>query len=138
MREIITCVEMAEAILDNVHSQFGVRIGLGNAVRDEAAAARGAAEQAYPEIWYQLDAAREAAKRAGKDVSRYDALRPPQLILDDAGLRAARDAISVFRETLAKPSWSLPSSQGVPNVRNGTTIATVIIVAVVIALLALR
>jgi hypothetical protein len=65
VNEIVSNVEMAEAILENVVSQFKLRIGLGHDVRSEAAAARGAAEQSYPELWHRLDAAREAAKRTG-------------------------------------------------------------------------
>jgi hypothetical protein len=45
VNEIVSNVEMAEAILENVVSQFKFRIGLGHDVQSEAAAARGAAEQ---------------------------------------------------------------------------------------------
>jgi hypothetical protein len=138
VNEIVSNVEVAEAILENVVSQFKLRIGLGHDVHSEAAAARGAAEQGYPEIWHRLDAAREGAKRAGLDVSRYDALRPARLALDDAGVQAARHAIRVFRAANPHLPWSAPTSQAVPNVRNGTTIATLLIVAFVIGLLLLR
>jgi len=138
VNEIVSNVEMAEAILENVVSQFTLRIGLGNDVVSEAAAARGAAEQSYPELWHRLDAAREAAKRAGLDVSRYDALRPARLELDEAGVQAAREAITAFRAAGPQLPWSAATSGGVPNVRNGTGIAALIVVAVVIGLLLLR
>jgi hypothetical protein len=138
VNEIVSNVEMADAILENVVSQFKVRIGLGNDVRSEAAAARGAAEQSYPELWHRLDAAREAAKRAGLDVSRYDALRPPRIELDEAGLQAAREAITMFRAAGPHLPWSAATSGSVANVRNGMGIATLIVVAVVIGLLLLR
>lgn len=138
MNEIVSNVEMAEAILENVVSQFKLRIGLGNDVRSEAAAARGAAEQGYPELWHRLDAAREAARRAVLDVSRYEALRPARIELDDAGLQAAREAIAVFRAAGPQLPWSAATSEAVPNVRSGTTVATLIIIAVVVGLLVLR
>jgi hypothetical protein len=136
VNEIVSNVEMAEAILENVLSQFKLRIGLGHDVRSEAAAARGAAEQAYPEIWHRLDAARESARRAGLDMSSY--LRPPRIELNEAGLQAARDAIAVFRAAGPRLPWSAATSGSVPDVRNGTAIATLIIIAVVIAILVLR
>lgn len=138
MNEIVNNVEMAQAILENVVSQFKLRIGLGNEVRSEAAAARGAAEQSYPELWHWLDAAREAAKRTGLDVSRYDAVRPMQIKLDEAGIQAAREAITGFRAASPHLPWSAAASGSVPDVRNGTTIATLIVLAVVIGLLLLR
>lgn len=138
MNEIVSNVEMAEAILENVVSQFKFRIGLGHDVRSEAAAARGAAEQSYPELWHRLDAAREAAKRTGHDVSRYDALRPTRIELDEAGLQAAREAITVFRAANPQLPWSAAASGSVPDVRNGKTIATLIILAVAVGLLLLR
>jgi hypothetical protein len=137
VNEIVGNVEMADAILENVVSQFKFRVGLGHDVRSEAAAARGAAEQSYPEIWHRLDAASEAATRAGLDVSRYATLRPPQLALDEAGVQAARDAIAMFRAAGPHLRWSAGASTVVPDVRSGTTIATLIIVAVAIVVLVL-
>jgi hypothetical protein len=138
VNEIVSNVEMAEAILENVISQFKLRIGLGHDVHSEAAAARGAAEQAYPEVWHRLDAACEAANRAGIDVSRYMTVRPTRLALDAAGIQAAHNAIALFRTAGRHLPWSAATSGSVPDVRSGTTIATLIIVAVVIGLLALR
>ena len=138
MNEIVSNVEMAEAILENVISQFKLRIGFGHDVRSEAAAAHGAAQQSYPELWHRLDAAREGAKRAGLDLSRYDALRPARIELDEAGVQAAREAITMFRAAGPQLPWSAPTSERVPDVRNGTAIATLIIVAVVIGLFLLR
>src|SRR5579863_3363864 len=116
VNEIVSNVEMADAILENVVSQFKLRVGLGYDVRSEAAAARGAAEQSYPELWHRLDAASEAAKLAGLDVSRYAALRPVRLTLDDAGVQAAREAIAVFRSAGPRLPWSAATSQAVPDV----------------------
>jgi hypothetical protein len=138
VNEIVSNVEMAEAILENVVSQFKFRIGFGYDVRAEAAAARGAAEQSYPELWNRLDAARDTAKRTGLDVSRYDAVRPMRMKLDDAGVRAAREAITGFRIANPHLPWSAAASKSVPNVRNGVGIATLILVAAVVGRLLLR
>jgi hypothetical protein len=58
--------------------------------------------------------------------------------LGDAGVNAAREAITVFRAASPKLPWSAATSGAVPDVRNGTTIATLLIVAAVIGILLLR
>lgn len=157
MNTIVQDVEMAAALLDSYRKALGqvdsasAMFGsVGNRMEGEAVV--GSIEQTYTEIWSRLDSARAAAGTTGRDVSRYDQIRPyagihgiaNELKLkraviaegNEQGARAAADAIAMFRAVFPDLPWHA-SDERVPELRNGRTIATLITIAAVGALIAM-
>jgi hypothetical protein len=156
MSSIVQDVEMAAALLDSYRKALG-QVDMASAFgtighRLEGEAVVGSAEQMYTELWSRLDSARTAAAGSGRDVSRYDQLRPYAGVLgvtsevklknavvatgNDQGARAAAEAITLFRAVFADLPWHAVN-EPVPDVRNGRTIALLITIAAVVALIAL-
>ncbi len=155
-------VEIAQAVLGQYLAAVGHTHNRGElSTRLDQEASIGAAEQAYPEIWKRLDSARAHAGTTGRDVSRYDQIRAwvgantvhgvasttttysafaavagtSKTAEGNAdGVRAAHDAIEVFRSTFADLPWNADTE--VPELRTGRSMAMVIAVIGAILLVA--
>jgi hypothetical protein len=155
-------VEIAEAVLEQYLAAVGHTHSRGElSTRLDQDAAIGAAEQAYPEIWKRLDSARSHAATTGRDVSRYDQIRTSvganaaraitstttthslfagvvgsskTAEANTDGVRAARDAIDVFRTTFSELPWHTATE--IPELRTGRGVAMVIAVIGAVCLVA--